>query len=231
MHSVPLHPREPERLEALRRYRILDTAPERAFDDLTYLASFFCKTPMALVSFIDRNRQWFKSRVGFSHAQTSRGLSFCTHTILQPTVMVIPDTAADSRFRNNALVTHDPAVRFYAGAPIFSMDGLPLGALCVMDREPRTLTVGQEESLRAMSRLAGALLETRRSVGDLAVATETMNLLSQMLPVCSSCRRLQNEQGDWVSLERFVRDHAHAAGGHGTCPDCARRLYPDYLRS
>lgn len=231
MHAAPLHSRESERLEALRRYRILDTAPERAFDDLTYLASFFCKTPMSLVTLVDRDRQWFKSRVGFSHPQTSRGLSFCAHTILQPTVMVVPDTTADDRFRDNALVTHDPTIRFYAGAPIFSIDGLPLGALCVLDREPRTLSVGQEEALRAMSRLAGALLETRRSVGELSVATETMNLLSQMLPVCSSCRRLQNEDGTWVSLEQYVKGHAHVAGGHGTCPACARRLYPDYIRS
>lgn len=231
MPGAPLHPKEAERLDALRRYRILDTAPERAFDDLTYLASFFCKTPMSLVTFVDRDRQWFKSRVGFTHPQTSRGLSFCAHTILQSTVMVVPDMGADVRFRENALVTHDPGIRFYAGAPIFSIDGLPLGALCVLDREPRTLTVGQEEALRAMSRLAGALLETRRSVGELAIAMDSMNLLSQMLPVCSSCRRLQNEKGDWISLEHYVRDHAHQAGGHGTCPDCARRLYPDYIRS
>ncbi|MEK6651169.1 MAG: GAF domain-containing protein [Bacteroidota bacterium] len=231
MAAAPHHPKEAERLDALRRYRILDTAPERAFDDLTYLASFFCKTPMALVTFVDRDRQWFKSRVGFMHPQTSRGLSFCAHTILQSTVMVVPDMTADGRFRENALVTHDPGIRFYAGAPIFSVEGLPLGALCVLDREPRTLTVGQEEALRAMSRLAGALLETRRSVSELAMAMDSMNLLSQMLPVCSSCRRLQNEKGEWVSLEHYVRDHAHQAGGHGTCSDCARRLYPDYIRS
>jgi GAF domain-containing protein len=186
---------------------------------------------MALVTFIDRDRQWFKSRVGFSHPQTSRGLSFCAHTILQSTVMVVPDMSADDRFRENALVTHDPSIQFYAGAPIFSSDGLPLGALCVLDREPRTLTVGQEEALRAMSRLAGALLETRRSVGELSIATENMNLLSQMLPVCSSCQRLQSDDGTWVSLEQFVKGHAQKAGGHGTCPDCARRLYPDYIRS
>jgi GAF domain-containing protein len=145
--------------------------------------------------------------------------------------MVVPDMTADSRFRDNALVTHDPSVRFYAGSPIFSSDGLPLGALCVMDREARTLTVGQEEALRAMSRLAGALLETRRSIGELSVAMENMNLLSQMLPVCSSCRRLQSEDGSWVSLEQYVKEHASKAGGHGTCPECARRLYPDYIRS
>ncbi len=231
MSAAALHPRESERLDALRRYRILDTAPERAFDDLTYLASFFCKTPIALVTFVDRDRQWFKSRVGFQHSQTSRAISFCAHTILQPTVLVVRDLQQDDRFRDNPLVTHEPSVRFYAGAPIFSAEGLPLGALCVLDREARSLTVGQEEALRAMSRLAGALLETRRAVGELAVATDNMNLLSQMLPVCSSCRRLRSDSGAWVSLEQYVREHAHAAEGHGTCPECARRLYPDYVRA
>ena len=231
MSAAALHPRESERLDALRRYRILDTAPERAFDDLTYLASFFCKTPMALVTFVDRDRQWFKSRVGIQHPQTSRKISFCAHTILQPTVMVVRDMLEDDRFRDNPLVTHEPSVRFYAGAPIFSPEGLPLGALCVLDREPRTLTVGQEEALRAMSRIAGAILETRRSVGELAEATERLNLLSHMMPVCSSCGRLQSESGTWTSLELFVREHAHQAGQLRTCPDCAKRLYPNYIRT
>jgi hypothetical protein len=226
-----LHPRESERLDALRKYRILDTAPERAFDDLTYLASFFCKTPISLVTLVDRDRQWFKSRVGFQHPQTSRTISFCAHTILQSTVMVVPDLSKDDRFHDNPLVTHDPAVRFYAGAPIFSFDGLPLGSLCVLDREARTLTVGQEEALRAMSRLAGTILETRRSVGELAAATDRLSLLSQMLPVCSSCGRLQAEAGGWSSLEQYVRQHAHQAGELRTCPECARRLYPNYIRA
>lgn len=229
--AAALHPRETERLDALRRARILDTPPERAFDDLTHLASFFCKAPMALVSFVDRDRQWFKSRVGFQHPQSSRTISFCAHTILQSTVMVVPDTQQDDRFRDNPLVTHDPLVRFYAGTPIVSSEGLPLGALCVLDREPRSLTVGQEEALRAMARIAGTLLETRRSVGELAAATERLNLLSHMLPVCSSCGRLQGDDGQWSPLERYVRQHAHQAGELRTCPECAKRLYPNYIRT
>jgi len=230
MSAAPVHRQERERLEALRGYRILDTSPEKGFDDLTYLASALCKTPIAVVAFVDRDRQWFKSRVGLTIPQTSRGISFCAYAILQYSIMVVPDLTKDQRFADNPMVTGSPDVRFYAGAPIFSRDGLPLGTVAVMDREPRTLMVGQEESLRALSRLASSLLELRRVNGELIAAQDAMNLYSEILPVCSSCRKVQTESGDWVLLEQYVKDHLQDSS-HGICPDCARRLYPDYIRS
>lgn len=231
MNGAPTHKKERERLEALRRYHILDTGPEKGFDDLTYLASALCKSSISLVTFIDRDRQWFKARMGIGVPQTSRHISFCAYTILQSTVLAIPDTAQDDRFRDNPWVADDPGVRFYAGAPIFSSDGLPLGTVCVFDREPRSLSVGQEESLRALSRLCSSLLEMRRLNGDLTDALDSLNMTSELLPACSSCRRLKDESGRWLVLEQYVREHTRSPESHGICPDCARKLYPDYIRS
>ncbi|HEY6265158.1 MAG TPA: GAF domain-containing protein [Candidatus Acidoferrum sp.] len=155
---------EEARIMVLEKYAILDTDPEQAFDDLTLLASFVCKTPIALISLVDENRQWFKSRVGIKASETSRDIAFCSTAILQTDVFVVPDALEDERFRDNPLVVSDPNIRFYAGAPLINEDGYALGTLCVVDRSPRDLAPDQRDALKALSRLVLGQLEFRRNL-------------------------------------------------------------------
>jgi anti-sigma regulatory factor (Ser/Thr protein kinase) len=200
---------EAARLETLRKYRILDTAPERNFDDLTLLASHICGTPMALITLVDADRQWFKSRVGMDAVETSRAVSFCTHAIQQHDIMIVPDTRDDARLKDNPSVTGDAHIRFYAGAPLVTRDGFALGTLCVIDRVPRQLTHEQIEALDALRHQAEAQLELRRNlaelkqalierdraeaeqttlIGELRAAHEDVRRLSALIPYCSTCQ-------------------------------------------
>jgi PAS domain S-box-containing protein len=165
--TVDVPANEAARLEALRRYDILDTPPERAFDDLTRLAAHICGTPIALVSLVDAERQWFKSKVGLATAETPRDVAFCAHTILHDAPLIVPDAQADQRFASNPLVTAAPGIRFYAGVPLQTPDGFALGTLCVIDRVPRHLSAQQTEALSALARAAAAQLELRRRVAAL----------------------------------------------------------------
>jgi two-component system cell cycle sensor histidine kinase/response regulator CckA len=160
--QLPLPMREVVRLESLRSYGILDTPPEQAFDDLTRLAAYICGTPIALIGFMDLDRQWFKSRIGWDVAEVPRDMSFCAHTILQTDVLVVPDTLEDAqRLGTCPLATHG-GIRFYAGALLMSAEGYPLGTLCVMDSVPRGLTDGQTDALRMLARQVMTQLESRR---------------------------------------------------------------------
>ncbi len=152
------------RVMALQKYAILDSEPEQAFDDLTLLASHVCKTPIALISLVDENRQWFKSKVGISATETSRNIAFCSTAIQQTDVFVVPDALKDERFRTNPLVISEPNIRFYAGAPLINEDGFALGTLCVIDQTPRELGYDQEAALKALSRLVLAQMEFRRNL-------------------------------------------------------------------
>jgi two-component system, sensor histidine kinase len=162
---APNPPNEAERLDALRSFEVLDTETEQMFDDLVMVASTICGTPIAAVSLVDENRQWFKSWLGTSAREMPRDDSFCAHAILEPTdLFIVADTQLDPRFLDNNLVLKDPYIRFYAGMPMVDSDGMALGTLCVIDRRPRQLTDDQKDCLRALGRQAAIQMEYRRSL-------------------------------------------------------------------
>ena len=161
---------EAKRLKVLWQYDVLDTVPEEVFDDLTELAARICEAPIALISLVDEDRQWFKSKVGLTINETSRDISFCAHAIKQQELFIIPDATKDLRFSNNPLVTSDPKIRFYAGAPLITPDGHALGTLCVIDKVPRELRPEQQQALRVLARHVMTQLELRRHAKDLAEA-------------------------------------------------------------
>lgn len=242
---IPAKPaNEKQRLETLRGYEILDTEPEASFDDLTLLASYVCQTPVALISLIDADRQWFKSKVGVSVSETSRDIAFCASAILQPDVFIVPDASMDERFAENPLVAADPRIRFYAGATLMA-DGHALGTLCVLDRVPRQLTEEQVEALRALRRQVLAQLELRRNLKrlgqslaardraeaerartlrDLKAALANIRTLEGLLPICISCKKIRDQKGDWQPFEYFVRSHSEAKVTHKICPDCSKAI-------
>lgn len=184
---------EAERLQALQRYRILDTPPEAAFDDLVMIAAAICGMPMGSVSLIDADRQWFKARLGLDDAQTARDVAFCAHAILEPErMLVVADASLDARFHDNPIVTGHPGIRFYAGAPLRDADGIAVGTLCVMDRQPRELQPFQRDALDALSRQVSALLELRRSSHALAMQLQDRDWYEQQLQAFSDALELQN---------------------------------------
>jgi len=166
---------DPVRLAALAGYDIIDTAPEKGFDDIVVLARNACDTPVALVSLVAADRQWFKARVGFEPCETALNASVCAHALVEPDLLVIPDLAIDPRTRENPLVTGEPHIRFYAGAPLRTPDGLVLGSLCAIDTKPRPegLTPKQAESLRALAGQVVDQMELRRAIRSRVLAQDT----------------------------------------------------------
>jgi anti-sigma regulatory factor (Ser/Thr protein kinase) len=229
--TAPVMPEnEAARLEALHRYRILDTEPERSFDDLTLLASHICGTPMALISLVDADRQWFKSRIGIPISETARAVSFCAHAINHRDLFIVPDARHDERFRDNQLVTGAPEIRFYAGAPLVTPDGHALGTLCVLDRVARTLSREQLEALTALCHQTEAQLELRRHVLELEQALEErdraqaeqaklidelrsahadVRRLSALMPYCSTCQFTMTVPADPREIPKLTDGVTH----------------------
>ncbi len=160
--KAPKPKNEVQRIKILWQYDVLDTVPEAAFDELTELASVICGTPVALITLVDEERQWFKSKVGISISETSRDVSMCAHAILQKDLFIVPDATKDRRFKDNPLVTSSPKIRFYAGMPLVAPGGQALGTICVVDQKQRTLTASQQAALRVLARHTMTLLELRR---------------------------------------------------------------------
>jgi hypothetical protein len=160
--GVRLHPAEHDRLDSLASYGVLDTPQESAYDELTALAARLCGTPFAAVTLVDGERQWFKSRQGLALQQTARELSFCSDVVAGGQVLAVPDARDAVRYRDNPLVVGEPGMRSYLGVPLVGRDGLPLGALCVIDRRARTFTPDQVDVLSTLAQQVVHLLEQRR---------------------------------------------------------------------
>jgi PAS domain S-box-containing protein len=158
--------READRLAALDGYAIMDTAPEQEFDDLVRVAAQVCGAPIALVSLVDSERQWFKAALGIEAKQTPRDIAFCAHAIQHRGVFLVEDATKDRRFANNPLVTGEAGLRFYAGEPLETPEGLPLGTLCVLDTEPRSLTTEQQFALKTLARQVASQLELRKALAQ-----------------------------------------------------------------
>ncbi|MFN0140636.1 MAG: diguanylate cyclase domain-containing protein [Pyrinomonadaceae bacterium] len=200
--TAPLPENEVGRLAALYKLGILDTPAEREFDDITLLASQICGTPIAIISLLDESRQWFKSRVGLDVPETPRDQAFCSYTILNAKkTMVVTDAATDDRFRQNPLVTGEPKIRFYAGAPLLTQEDLPLGSLCVIDREPRELNFEQLAALEALARQVSLRLELRRTTMLLQEANTNLKQLSLL----DDLTGLYNRRGFFLHAEQQIK--------------------------
>jgi hypothetical protein len=178
--SLPAN--EEERMAALLEYQILDSLPEKDFDEITKIASEICGTPISLITLVDTDRQWFKSRYGLAATETERAYSFCAHAILQPDVpFVVPDADHDDRFSDNPLTTGQPLVKFYAGIPLVNPEGLPLGSLCVIDHQKRDISEKQLEALKALANQVAQLLELRKTVLQLRKTQDQLKLANRNL--------------------------------------------------
>lgn len=209
--KAPFPEHEEQRIAKLFSYNILDSQSETAYDDLAQLAAYICQVPIALVSLVDTDRQWFKSAVGLEVKETHRDLAFCAHAILQPNPLVVPDAREDDRFADNLLVTGDPGIRFYAGTPLVTTDGMALGTLCVIDTHPRTLTVEQINALAALGRQVINQLELRISHQKLmqeiderkrmeARLQQNHSLLDQILNNTTDLIFAKDLQGDYLMV-------------------------------
>ncbi len=221
--KAPIPDNEVQRLAALREYRILDTAPEQSYDDITALAAYLCQVPITMISLVDESRQWFKSKLGLNDQETPRDVAFCAHAILQTEPLIVRDALKDVRFADSALVTRSPHIRFYAGFPLSSPDGFALGTLCAIDRKPRRLSAQQKAAMQALARQVMALLELRRVSARMGEALEKVKTLHELLPICAWCKRIRDDKGYWSQVEAYIHEHTGADFTHGICPDCLEK--------
>lgn len=227
--GYPVPENEDRRLKALRGYQILDTLPEQVYDDFLAIASTIFGCPIAQLSFIDADRQWFKARIGIEQQETPRDVAFCAHAITRPgEIMIVRDAQEDPRFRDNLLVTSAPHIRFYAGAPLVTPDGDAVGTVCVIDREPRDATPAQQEALMILSRQIVDHLELRRGVAELEDLVLRQDARVEELEEArrgleDSERNLRTQSltdhltgvGNRRALESRLRDELARIGRHG----------------
>ncbi len=199
MIIAPIPRSEEIRLADLHLYDLLDTAAEPAFDELRELAAQICNCPISLITLVDKNRQWFKSKQGIDDSETARDVSFCSHAILDDEVMVVQDATKDDRFFDNPFVEGEMNIRFYAGAPIVSPTGQKLGTICVLDQQPRTLTASQERALEILSNQVTRLLELR--LKSKVIEERSAELIRIKNQAVSSIIKNQDEENLLVAKE------------------------------
>lgn len=227
MREAPKPLNEEERLAVLEGYRVLDTPAEEAFDDVVALAAAIVDVPVALVSLVDRDRQWFKARIGRDAEQTERGVSFCAWVVYEEAPLVVSDVRNDARFFDNPQTQGDDGIRFYAGVPLRTPANVVLGALCVIDSRPREISPEQIERLERLARLTMQQLESRRVADELAKALERTRVIGELVPVCAYCRRIRDDDTFWKTLEQYLEIQAGAQVSHGICPACASQHFAD----
>lgn len=228
MRTYPTPESEQARLEALRRFNLLDTPPEEVYQDLVNIAANVLDVPISLVSLIDEDRQWFKASKGLDVTETPREYAFCAHAIMGPDTFVVEDATKDERFAKNPLVTGAPDIRFYMGAPLITSEGHALGSICVIDCKPRHVTPEKKSVLEALRRIAVSLIEQRAVSANLAHALEKVQILSGLLPICAYCKNVRDDQGYWEEISQYVAQHSEVELTHGICPACIERHFPEY---
>ena len=216
MHTAPLPENEAQRLQTLRLYEVLDSEPEQVFDDITAASAKIFSTPICLITLVDENRQWFKSSVGLDANETPRDVAFCAHAILGDETFVVEDAHFDHRFTDNPLVTGEPGIRFYAGAPLTVADNSRLGTLCVIDSTPRAIDPDRLQILEVMRDAVVANLELRRLARRPAAERD-------MLSLCAWCSRVRDTQEhDWVHPDQYLQRHNDIS--HSICETCRDRM-------
>lgn len=210
MKVAPNPANEKERLATLRKYDILDTEPELPLDSIVKLASYICQTPIAAISLVDDNRQWFKAITGLDAKETSRDVAFCAHTILQDRMMLVPDTQQDDRFFDNPLVSSAPNIRFYAGVPLVTSDGFHLGTLCVIDSVPRVLTAEQQAAVKVLADNVMSHLDLRLShkhirqyADDLQLAATIFDFRSEAMIVTNAHNRIITVNPAFIAITGY----------------------------
>lgn len=209
------------RLEALKKYRILDSEAEEQFNALVALAAAICETPIALISLLDQDRQWFKAKLGIEIAETPLDHAICAHSVRSgKDIFVVNKASTDPVFRDNPLVVEAPHIEFYAGAVLTTPENQRLGTLCVIDTIPRSLSERQLECLRIISKQVMYLMELRRSSLELLDKLGDLKILEGQWKVCMYCRRVEDEHGNWSQFESLFRRRTHAEFSHGICQSC-----------
>lgn len=233
-----------DRIAELDAYRIMDTAEEVRYDDITELVSNIFEMPFAVITLLDESRQWFKSKIGLDVSETPREWAFCHHAILQDTILVVPDAHKDDRFKDSPLVTGAPYFRFYAGVPLISPKGVKLGTLCVLDTVARALTAKEISILETLASQVMKHLDTRRdhislfdsaerqsqAIESLRADLNKMKWLEGLITICSNCSNIRDEEGVWLKLERYIQNNSKADFSHGICPGCRVELYPSLTK-